>query len=150
MEPEDLVQRALLVLPDGRLAWDDDATMTVARMFTAISNDCKNMRRKVAKRGLPPGHIMGGEGRRVMAAPNQDVRIDVHESIARLPAGSREVLLACIMEDQHPAMYARATGVSAKTVRNQIGLAKSTLRHLLSGYAHPGGMGSGSFRRSKP
>jgi DNA-directed RNA polymerase specialized sigma24 family protein len=134
VEPDDIVQDAFGVILLGSIGWDDDLENVVQSMLTVISNGCKNMQRKVARRADHAWRAKAASPTSADPTESVGVEIDVHECIARLPSRSRPVILACILNDKHPEQYASETGLSATTVRNRIGLAKTALRRSLRSY----------------
>lgn len=135
VEPEDLVHHAFVMMLEGRLNWHEDVDGTVNSLITTIGNEFKNLLRKATRRADPVWQArMNGRCEPGAAEDAQVIRIDVRESVARLPPKLREAVVACVFEDQHPTQYAATVMRSATTVRNSIGAAKAALRRNLSAY----------------
>ena len=127
---EDAVQETFIKAYKGLRAFRGDSGERTWLYRIAI-NVCKDMLRGGWFRFV--SREVDLDALQIPAQGSDDARSELAQEIMRLPRKYREVILLYYYEDMTLAQIAKATGVSAMTVKRRVDKARGLLRSLLEG-----------------
>ena len=137
---EDVVEDVFFNIWRARETWEVSGSLR-AYLYTATRNQALNARKRL---GLERRHlemVASQPPRRASPADaemlGEEARAAAEQAIAGLPERCREIFLLHREHNLSYAEIAAATGVTTKTVENQLGRAVKLLREKLWGFLNP-------------